>query len=78
MAFVLSVPLDKELKAEMEKHSEIKWVEVARQALRAKILTLQELDEIFSTSKLTEKDIEKHAKIVNKRVWERHKRALGL
>ena len=75
---MLSVPLPVELGAEMEKHREIKWVEVARQALWEKLKTLDRLDEIMAKSTLTEKDVEKHARIVNQKVWERHKKKLGL
>ena len=76
MTSILSVPLPAELRGEMEKHKEIKWVEVARQALWEKVRTLEKLDEIMGKSKLTEKDVEKHARIVNRKVWEKHKKVL--
>jgi hypothetical protein len=75
---ILSVPLPEELKEEMEKHKEIKWVEVARQALWEKIKAVEKLDEIMAKSRLTEEDVEKHSKAVKEKVWEKHKKQLGL
>ena len=78
MTNILSVPLPEELKEEMEKHKEIKWVEVARQALWEKVKALEKLDDILAKSELTEKDVEKHSKIVKDKVWKKHKKELGL
>jgi len=78
MTNMLSVPLPEELKDEMERHREIKWVEVARQALWEKVKTLEKLDEILAKSELTEEDVEKHSRIVKEKVWKKHKKELGL
>ncbi len=78
MGNILSVPLPAELKEEMAKHTEIKWVEVARQALWEKVKALEKLDEIMAKSELTESDVEKHARIVKEKVWKKHKKELGL
>jgi hypothetical protein len=78
MTNILSVPLPDELKDEMERHRDIKWVEVARQALWEKVRALEKLDEIMAKSKLTEEDVEKHSKIVKEKVWKKHKKELGL
>lgn len=75
---MLSVPLPEELKQEMEKHREIKWVEIARRALWEAVQAVEKLDEIMAKSKLTEKDVEKHSKILKQKVWEKHKTQLGL
>jgi hypothetical protein len=75
---MLSVPLPSELKEEMEKHKEIKWVEVARQALWDKVRALEKLDKIMAKSNLSEKDVEKHTKILKERVWKKHKQELGV
>ena len=77
MTSILSVPLPNELKIEMEKHKEIKWVEVVRAALREKLKALQKLDEIMSKSTLTEADVEKHTKLLKEKVWKKHKKELG-
>ncbi len=78
MTNMLSVPLPEELKEEMERHKDIKWVEVVRQALWEKIKALEKLDKILAKSELTEEDVEKHAKLVKEKVWKKHKKELGL
>lgn len=52
----LSVP--NELHEEMNKHSEIKWSDVARQAFEKKIKELHWMDKVLERSELTEKDAE--------------------
>ncbi|MFH1106398.1 MAG: hypothetical protein V1787_00730 [Candidatus Micrarchaeota archaeon] len=78
MAQMLSVPLPDDLKKDLDRHKEIKWVEIARQALRDKVEALDEMDEFFAKSSLTAEDVEKHARAVSKNVWKRHKKELGL
>lgn len=50
----LAVPED--LYKIMEKHKEIKWSEVARQAIWDKARKIELMDKILSKSQLTEKD----------------------
>jgi hypothetical protein len=50
----LAVP--EELKKIMEKHSEIKWSEVARQAIWEHAKKLELMEKIVSKSRLTEKE----------------------
>lgn len=50
----LSVPTD--LKKEMDTSKDINWSEVAREAIRTKVLQLKILKSITLKSKLTEKD----------------------
>lgn len=78
MANILSVPLPEELKEEMSRHAEIKWVEVARQALWEKVKALEKLDQIMAKSKLSEEDVEKHSKMAKKKVWKKHRKELGV
>ena len=78
MTNIFSVPLPEELREEMDKHKEIKWVEVVRQALWTKIKTLEKLDAMMAKSELTEEDVEKHSKILKEKVWQKHKKELGL
>lgn len=75
---MLSVPLPEELKEEMERHKEIKWVEVARQALWEKVKAIEKLDEIMAKSKLSEEDAEKHSRILKEKVWKAHRKGLGV
>jgi ribosomal protein L15 len=53
----ITVNVDDALKERMEKHPEINWSEVTRQAIRDKIETLEVMDELTSGSELTESDV---------------------
>jgi len=68
----LSVP--EELKAVMNKHLEINWSEVARQAFKEKASQIELLDAIASKSKLTEQDALELGKKIKLSMWkERYK-----
>ncbi len=66
----LAVPDD--LNKIMKRHSEIKWSEVARQALWGQAKKMELMDKILSNSKLTEKDALKIGARVNRRVAKKH------
>lgn len=70
----LSVP--KEVHEEMRKHPEIRWSEIARQAIIKKINDLKILDKILSKSTLKTEDVEELDKIIKAGMWKRHKKAL--
>ena len=53
----LSVPED--LHQIMESHKEIKWSEVARQAIMEKARKLELMDKLLARSELTEEDAER-------------------
>ena len=53
----ITVNVDDDLKDQMERHPEIIWSEVTRQAIQEKIETLEVMDELTSGSELTESDI---------------------
>ena len=67
----ITVNVDDDLKDRMEKHPEINWSEVTRQAIREKIETLEVMDELTSDSELTESDVAEIADKINKRERER-------
>ncbi|MGV8150372.1 MAG: hypothetical protein ACP5NV_01460 [Candidatus Woesearchaeota archaeon] len=54
VSLTLSIP--EELKARMDKHSEINWSEVARQAIMQKVEDFEMLKKLSEKSRLTEKD----------------------
>ncbi len=56
----------------MKKHKEIKWSEVAREALAEKAEELKIMDQILSKSKLTEKDAIEIGRKINKNIAKRH------
>ncbi len=69
VSITLSVP--EELKTEMDLHPEMNWSEIARQAIREKLVILKKMDLLLTKSKLTEKDALEIGKKVNKAVAKR-------
>ena len=67
----ITVNVDDDLKDRMEKHPEINWSEVTRQAIQEKIETLEVMDELTSDSELTESDVAEIADKINERGRER-------
>ena len=67
----ITVNVDDDLKDRMEKHPEINWSEVTRQAIQEKIETLEVMAELTSDSELTESDVAEIADKINKRGRER-------
>lgn len=66
----LAIPED--LKQKMDRFKEINWSEVARQAVREKILLLERMNRLLSKSKLNPADITKHTTSVKKSVFKKH------
>lgn len=54
----ITVNVDDALKERMERHPEINWSEVTRQAIREKIAELELMDELTADSELTNEDVE--------------------
>ena len=63
----ITVNVDDDLKARMERHPEINWSEVTRQAIREKVDALDMLDELTSESDLTDADVQDLAEKINER-----------
>lgn len=66
----LAVPED--LKRIMDKHNEIKWSEVARQAMWEHAKKLELMEKLVSKSKLTEKEALEIGRKIKKEVARRH------
>lgn len=62
----LSIP--KETHDKMKLFSEIRWSEVARKAIEAKISNLELLDKISKKSRLTKEDAKKLSKLIDTNV----------
>ncbi len=56
----------------MQEHREIKWGEVARQAIKEKALKLRLVDKLLSKSELTEKDAEEIGNKIKHEIAKRH------
>jgi len=67
----ITVNVNDELKDRMERHPEINWSEVTRQAIQEKIEALEVMDELTSESELTESDVAEIADRINKSGRER-------
>ena len=66
----LAVPED--LHEIMEKHSDIKWSEVARQAMWEKARKLELMDKLLAKSELTEEDAERIGHKIKHEIAKRH------
>jgi predicted CopG family antitoxin len=64
----ITVNVDDALKEQMEKHPEINWSEVTRQAIQKKVEQLELLDELTADSELTEEDVDELAAKINESV----------
>ena len=67
----MTLSLDAETAKEVRLHPEIRWSEVAREAIRRKLQELHALDAAFANSKLTEANIDRLAKRMNARILKR-------
>ncbi len=67
----LSVPDD--LYEELKKPPEIRWSEVARQALAKKLEDLHRLDALLRDSELRDSEIDELGKRVKEGVWKKHR-----
>ncbi len=66
----LAIPED--LHKVMRKHWQIKWSEVAREAIKKEAAKLELMEKILSKSKLTEEDALEMGRKVNKNIAKRH------
>jgi len=67
----ITVSVDDDLKQAMDRHPEINWSEVARQAFQEKLEELELMEKIASKSQLTEEDVEELSEKINEDVAER-------
>lgn len=68
----MTLALPNDLHEIMEKHKEIKWSEVARQAIWEKARKLEIMDKVLSKSKFTEQDALKLGREINKGIAQKH------
>jgi len=66
----LSIP--EELYKIMKKHSEIKWSEVARQAIWIQARKLELMEKLLAKSELTEKDAKNIGKKIKHEIAKKH------
>ena len=68
----LTLALPDDLQQIMEKHKDIKWTEVARQAMWVKAKKLELIDKLLSKSELSEKDAEEIGHRIKQGIAKRH------
>ncbi len=68
----MTLALPEELHRIISKHKEIKWSEVARQALWEQAKKLELMDKILSKSRLTEEDALEIGRKVNREIAKKH------
>lgn len=59
----LSIP--EELHRRMKRHSELKWSDVARQAIEKKLNEVEFMEKVLANSTLTEEDAKRIGHIIN-------------
>jgi hypothetical protein len=67
----LAVP--KELHAEMRKHPEVRWSEVARIAFQREVHRLHVIDRLLANSRLTEEDAVELGRKIRRSAARRHR-----
>ena len=69
-----SIPED--IYKKMKQHPEIKWSQIARNALIKYLENLELANQIITESKLTIEDVEAMGDEIKKRAWEEHKKQM--
>ncbi len=70
----LTLAIPEDLKAKMNRFTEINWSEVARQAILEKTRTLEQMENILGKNTLSEKDVVELGKEIKRRVLGKHHR----
>lgn len=68
----MTLAIPDELHKKMKRLSEIRWSEIARQAIEQRINDLETIEKIVKKSKLTKRDAEKIAEKIKKGIAKRH------
>ena len=68
----MTLAIPEELREIMRKHNEIKWSEIARQALWNHAKKIELMNKILSKSTLTEKDAEEIGNKIKREIAKKH------
>ena len=66
----VTLAIPEELHTKMKKHSDIRWSEVVRKSIAAKVEILDVMDKIAKKSKLTKKDVDEISHTIKREVFE--------
>ena len=72
----MTFSIQDKLYKKMKQHPEIKWSQIARNALIKYLEELELANQIISKSKLTIEDVEAMGDEIKKKAWEKHKKYL--
>ncbi|MFT4310025.1 MAG: hypothetical protein ACMXYC_00150 [Candidatus Woesearchaeota archaeon] len=70
----MTLAIPDELNSIIKKHSQIKWSEVARQALWQQAKKVELMEALVANSTLTEEDAEEIGNLIKQKIAERHKK----
>ena len=68
----MTLAIPEELHKIIKKHKEIKWTEIARQAMWEQARKLEIMDSLLSKSELTEKDTMEIGKKIKREIAKKH------
>ena len=71
VSMTLAIPT--EMKKEMELYPEINWSVVARAAIQRKLAILREMNNLLAKSELTEEDVIRIGRQINKKVAKKYR-----
>ena len=66
----VTLAIPEELHTKMKKHSDIRWSEVVRKSIAAKVEMLDVMDKIAKKSRLTAKDVDEISHKIKREVFE--------
>ena len=66
----VTLAIPEELHTKMKKHSDIRWSEVVRKSIAAKVEMLDVMDKIAKKSKLTKKDVDEISHKIKREIFE--------
>lgn len=70
VSMTLAIP--QELKKEMDRHPELNWSEIARNAIRQKLLLLEKMNRLLAKSTLTETEAVQMGRELNAKLAKRY------
>lgn len=68
----ITLSVSEDIHKEMKKHKEIRWSEIAREAISEHAMKLKIMDQLTAKSKLTEKDAEIIGNKIKRGIAKRH------
>ena len=69
----ITLSVTEEIKKEMDKFPEINWSEIAREAIKRRVIILEKFKKFTENSEFSEEDVVRLGKELNKRLRRRRK-----